>query len=112
MISAPTLGWRLFVPESWDPSSSAATSASRERRRKATMPDEAVHREKWRPGLEMIDEVTGWTGKPPLIVADAGYGDAAEFRQELDNRNVAYVVGVNNAHTAFTVDTPQRPETA
>jgi len=90
--------WRLFVPESWD----ADTAETAERRRKAAMPDDAKHREKWRLGLEMIDEVTGWTGTPPLIVADAGYGDAAEFRQELDNRNLTWVVGVNNAHTAFT----------
>jgi SRSO17 transposase len=51
--------WRLFVPESWDPSSSAATSATRERRRKTAMPADAVHREKWRLGLEMIDGVIG-----------------------------------------------------
>jgi SRSO17 transposase len=93
--------WRLFVPESWDP----ATPGAGERRRKTAMPADAKHREKWRLGLDMIDEVTRWGLQPPLIVADAGYGDAAEFRQELDNRNLPYVVGVNNAHTAFTEDT-------
>jgi SRSO17 transposase len=93
--------WRLFVPESWDP----ATPAAGERRRKAGMPADAKHREKWRLGLDMIDEVIGWGLRPPLIVADAGYGDAAEFRQELDNRTLPYIVGVNNAHTAFTEDT-------
>jgi SRSO17 transposase len=93
--------WRLFVPESWDP----ATPGTCERRRKAGMPDDAVHHEKWRLGLDMVDEVTGWGLRPPLIVADAGYGDAAEFRQELDNRSLAWIVGVNCAHTAFTEDT-------
>lgn len=97
--------WRLFVPESWDPSSSAATPETSERRRRAAIPDDAVHREKWRLGLEMIDEVTGWTGPPPLIVADAGYGDAAEFRQGLDDRSLTWILGVNSAHTAFTVGT-------
>jgi SRSO17 transposase len=93
--------WRLFVPDSWDPD----TPGAGERRRKAGMPDDARHREKWRLGLAMIDEVTGWGLRPPLIVADAGYGDAAEFRQELDNRDLTWVIGVNNAHTAFTEDT-------
>ncbi|WP_030443800.1 IS701 family transposase [Actinoplanes subtropicus] len=93
--------WRLFVPESWDP---AAPEAG-ERRRKAGMPADAKHREKWRLGLDMIDEAIGWGLRPPLIVADAGYGDAAEFRQELDNRHLPYIVGVNCAHTAFTEDT-------
>ena len=69
------------------------------------MPADATHREKWRLGLEMIDEAMGWGLRPPLIVADAGYGDAAEFRQELDNRGLAWIVGVNCAHTAFTADT-------
>jgi SRSO17 transposase len=69
------------------------------------MPADAVHREKWRLGMEMIDETLGWGVTPPLIVADAGYGDAAEFRQGLDDRALSYVVGVNCAHTAFTVDT-------
>ncbi|WP_250010007.1 transposase, partial [Actinoplanes sp. M2I2] len=36
-----------------------------------------------------------------------GYGDAAEFRQELDNRNLPYIIGVNSAHTAFTESTPR-----
>jgi SRSO17 transposase len=99
------IDWRLFVPASWDTGSSTATPAASERRRKASMPDDAVHREKWRLGLEMIDEATSWIGKPPLIVADAGYGDAAEFRQELDDRDLSWIVGVNCAHTAFTEDT-------
>ncbi|WP_203717893.1 IS701 family transposase [Asanoa siamensis] len=92
--------WRLFVPESWDP----ATPGTGERRRRAAMPAEAKHQEKWRLGLEMIDEAIGWGIRPPLIVADAGYGDAAQFRQSLEDRDLAYVVGVNNAHTAFTAE--------
>ena len=47
----------------------------------------------------------GLGAAPPLIVADAGYGDDAEFRQGLQDRGLTYVVGVNSAHTAFTVDT-------
>lgn len=56
-------------------------------------------------------QYTGTAGKVtncqigPLIVADAGYGDAAEFRQGLEDRNLNYIVGVNSAHTAFTIDT-------
>jgi SRSO17 transposase len=96
--------WRLFVPESWDPASDKATSETPERRRKTGMPDDVVHREKWRLGMDMIDEARGWGLTPPLIVADAGYGDAAEFRQGLEDRNLSYVVGVNCAHTAFTID--------
>ena len=99
------VNWRLFVPQAWDDSSTDALPDVAERRRRAAMPTDAVHREKWRLGVEMIDEVLGWGVRPPLIVADAGYGDAAEFRQALDDRGLTYVVGVNCAHTAFSVDT-------
>jgi SRSO17 transposase len=97
--------WRLFVPEAWDPGSDRAVSDVVKRRAAAAMPADAVHQEKWRLGLEMIDEVIGWGVAPPLILADAGYGDAAEFRQGLDDRDLPYIVGVNCAHTAFTVET-------
>jgi SRSO17 transposase len=97
------VNWRLFVPEAWDPAAGGPGVA--ERRRRAAMPDDAVHCEKWRLALDMIDEVVSWGLTPPLIVADAGYGDAAEFRQALQDRAMTYVVGVNSAHTAFTIDT-------
>src|SRR5919112_3080322 len=59
------VNWRLFVPESWDPSSGAATPETSERRRKAAMPADARHQEKWRLGPQVIDEVMGWGVTPP-----------------------------------------------
>ena len=56
---------RVLVPESWD----ASTPGTGERRRKAAMPADAEHREKWRLGLEMIDEVTRWGVTPSRSVA-------------------------------------------
>jgi SRSO17 transposase len=99
------INWRLFLPEAWDPASPEAAPDVTERRRNAAIPDQIGHREKWRLALGMIDEVIGWQLRPPLIVADAGYGDAAEFRQGLDDRDLAYVVGASSTHTAFTEDT-------
>jgi hypothetical protein len=61
--------WRLFVPEAWDPASSAAPPKVDERRRNAATPADAVHQEKWRLGMDMIDEARGWGLTPPLIVA-------------------------------------------
>lgn len=70
--------WRLFLPESWDPASPAATAGVDQRCARAQIPDDVGHREKWRLGLDMIDEVIGWGLRAPLIVADAGYGDEAK----------------------------------
>src|SRR3954463_13321426 len=68
------LNWRLFVPERWDDTLAATPEAAatiRDRRRRAGIPAEEGHREKWRLALEMIDELTGWNLAPPVVVADA-----------------------------------------
>ncbi|MFE3001822.1 transposase [Nocardia sp. NPDC059246] len=76
--------WRLFLPESWDdtltdtPEQKTAITA---RRTKAAVPEGERHRRKWEQSLEMIDELLRWgCPAPPVVVADAGYGDAAQFR--------------------------------
>ena len=101
------LDWRLFVPERWDDALAAAPEAAatiRARRTRAGMPDSVRHREKWRLALDMLDELAGWELTPPLLVADAGYGDNADFREGVTARGRAYVVQVNNNLTAHPAD--------
>lgn len=50
--------------------------------------------------LEMIDELAGWNLRPPLLTADAGYGQVAEFRQGLNDRGIAYIVATTSSTTA------------
>ena len=87
--------WRLFLPESWDPASRKASEDVDERRRKAAISDDISHREKWPLALDMIEELLQWGRQAPVIVADCGYGDAAEFRHELAERGLAYAVQVS-----------------
>ncbi|MDZ7884370.1 MAG: IS701 family transposase [Mycobacterium sp.] len=100
--SAP-LDWRLFMPQSWDvehaedPEERARIAT---RCRRAAIPADEHHRRKWKLALEMIDELIDWGRTPPPVIADAGYGDATEFRLELTERNIAYVVAVKAATTA------------
>ena len=104
--SAP-LDWRLYVPESWDdaaaedPDTAAAITA---RRRRSAIPDDERHRTKWRMALEMLDELIEWGRTPAVIVADAGYGDSATFRQQLTDRDLTYVVAVKGATLAHPAD--------
>ncbi|MFB9546429.1 IS701 family transposase [Micromonospora sagamiensis] len=93
-VASCPVDWRLFLPGSWDPASPEATDDVERRRARAQIPDDVGHREKWRLGLDMIDEVTGWGVTAPLIVADAGYGDSGEFRLGLTERGLSYVVQV------------------
>jgi SRSO17 transposase len=97
------LDWRIFLPESWD--------ADEERRRTAHVPDEVRHREKWRLALDMLDELAQWGLRPPLVVADAGYGEITAFRQGLDDRQIPYIVQVKSGTSAYGEHvTPARPE--
>lgn len=80
------LGWRLYLPESW------ANDA--ERRREAGIPEEVVFRKKWELALEIMDQVRAWGLPARVVLADAGYGDGTEFREELEKRGLSYVVGV------------------
>ncbi|MFC6023890.1 IS701 family transposase, partial [Plantactinospora solaniradicis] len=97
--------WRLFLPVSWDPDLAGDTADARHRRAKAAIPDDARHREKWRLGLDMIDEMIEWGLRPPLILADAGYGDTALFRHGLTERGLSYLVQVPTYIRAHPHDT-------
>jgi len=91
-MSVPA-AWRLYLPETW------ATHA--ERRKAAGVPDEVVFLEKWRIALEEIDRLLAEELPPAPVVADSGYGDTTEFREELTARGFSYVVGVKKATTVW-----------
>jgi SRSO17 transposase len=90
------LQWRLFVPQEW------AHDAGR--RQKTGIPPEVGHREKWRLALDTFDELAGWGLVPPVVVADAGYGQNADFRDGLSERGIGYVVAVRSDVTLHPHD--------
>jgi SRSO17 transposase len=67
------LDWRLFLPECWDNDA--------ERRAACRVPERVRHRPTWQLVLDMLDELDQWGLSPPVLVADAGYGEVGEFRQ-------------------------------
>jgi SRSO17 transposase len=115
--------WRLFCPESWDDAKlgdPVAAARARRRRERAGIPDDVRHTEKWRLALEMIDEMTGpggWGlleqvtaagGARPVVVADAGYGEGADFRLELADRGWRSVIAVKGTTSARPHDAVPR----
>ncbi|MFE5189892.1 IS701 family transposase [Streptomyces sp. NPDC056628] len=80
------LTWRLFLPREW--------AEDTVRRRRTGVPKDVGHREKWRLALDALDELAGWQLVPPVVVADAGYGQNADFRAGLAEREIPYVVGI------------------
>src|SRR6266540_1533281 len=95
------IDWRLFLPEEWD--------TDTERRRRAHVPQAERHRPKWQLALDMLDELADWGLAPPVLLADAAYGEVAEFRLGLEQRQLAYVVQVPGTISAYAEDVA--PET-
>ncbi len=96
------LDWRLFMPKEWD--------SDTERRAKSHVPDEVRHVEKWRLALQMIDELSDWGLEPPVVLADAGYGEITKFRAGLEERELDYVAQVKGKTSAYSEDTrPEQP---
>lgn len=90
------VNWRLFMPESWDPSSPRASPDVHRRRTAAAIPAGEGHRPKWQLGLECVDEALSWgLPAPAVLAADAGYGDTAAFRHGLTGRGIAYAVQIS-----------------
>jgi SRSO17 transposase len=70
------------------------------RRAASKLPDGERYRPKWMMALEILDELAGWGPRPPLLTADAGYGQVAEFRQGLTERGISYIVATTSSTTA------------
>jgi SRSO17 transposase len=106
------LDWRLFLPKSWD--DEAAEEAARAgvvaRRNRCGIPREEHHRPKWMMVVEMLDGLAEHGLRPPLLAADAGYGDSGPFRAALDERGISYIMQVKGDALAQAADTvPVQP---
>jgi SRSO17 transposase len=84
------LGFRLYLPQEWtdDPARCQA----------AGVPDTVGFRPNWQLALALIDQALEWgLTKPPVVLADAAYGEVTAFRQALEGRDLAYAVGISKA---------------
>jgi SRSO17 transposase len=75
------------------------------RRAACGVPDDERYRPKWMLALQMLDELAGWGQRPPVVVADAGYGQIAEFRNGLTSRDIRYILATTSTTTAYPADT-------
>ncbi len=89
------LDGELFLPESWD--------EDRTRCREAGIPDDMVHRPKWKIALELHDRVVGNGITFEWLTFDEGYGNNPEFLRELTSRNQHYVAEVPRSFTGWLV---------
>jgi SRSO17 transposase len=80
------IGMRLYLTEEW--------AIDDKRRAKAGVPNDVVFRKKGELALDLIDAAISWGLPQKIVLADAGYGDSGEFRRELADRGLHYVVAV------------------
>jgi SRSO17 transposase len=87
------IAMRLFLPEVW--------TNDRVRRETAGVPSSIEFQKKWEISLAQIDAALRWGVRRHVVLADAGYGDATEFRAGLRARGLRYVVGVQGDHRVW-----------
>jgi SRSO17 transposase len=107
--ASAAVNWRLFLPESWDDTTTTDVDVAawiRARRARSKIGEDVRHVEKWRLALDMLDEMTGAWRLPAdrPVVADCGYGDATGFRLGLTERGLTYVVAVKPTVSAYAAD--------
>jgi len=87
---------RLYLPESW--------TGSPERLEAAGVPERyRAERTKGQIALDLLDQVRGEELLPgDVVITDAGYGVAQDFRQGLTRRQLFYIAGVKSEMVVFT----------
>ena len=87
------IAWRLYLPESW--------AKDRKRRKEAGIPKEIPFATKPTIALQQIRQALAGEVTPAPVLADAGYGNDSQFREELTKLRLAYVVGIQESTTVW-----------
>lgn len=88
---------RLFLPESW-------TSDSARMERVGVPADHRAHRTKPEIALAEVDRLIDANVRFGCVLADAGYGLSAPFRQGLTARGLAWAVGIPRHQKVYPAD--------
>jgi SRSO17 transposase len=91
---------RLYLPESW--------AEDLERRKKVGVPDTIAFRPKWRIALDELQRVMGAGVRFGTVLADAGYGMCAEFRQTLTQMSLKWAVGISSEQKFYPANAGTR----
>ncbi len=91
------VGLRLFLPESW-------TSDPARLERSGVPPDRRDYRTKPEIALTEIDRIRAAGVRFGCVLADAGYGLSAWFRQGLSERGLTWAVGIPYKQKVYPAD--------
>lgn len=86
---------RPYLPEAW--------AKDADRRAKAGVPTAVLFRPKWKLALAEIARIREHGVEFGTVLADAGYGVCAEFRQALTAMNLRWAVGIGPEQKVYSV---------
>jgi len=95
------LALRLYLPETW--------ASDPERRARAKVPAAVTFQTKGDLALAELDRVTAAGVRFGLVLANAGYGTAAEFRSGLTARGLRWAVGILGVQKVYPADVTLAP---
>lgn len=95
------IGMRLYLPEEW--------TEDRERCAAAGVPEEVEFKTKWKIALDLLDAALSWGVRKHVVLGDAAYGDITEFRKELTQRQLKYLLAVQGALVVWEPGTGPNP---
>lgn len=95
------IGFRLYLPKEW--------TDDRERCNAAGVPVDVEFQRKWEIALDLIDAALSWNVRKHVVLGDAGYGDCQEFRDELTNRGLPYLLAVQGSIVVWAPGTGPMP---
>ena len=87
------IAFRLYLPEDW--------AKDKTRRRKAGVPDDVVFQTKPEISLAQIKAALDANVPRGVVLADAGYGNTTEFRDQLTAWGLSYAVGILSSTTVW-----------
>jgi SRSO17 transposase len=90
------VGLRLFLPADW--------CGDAGRRAAAGVPGTVEYRPKWKIALDEVDRVLASGARLGCVLADTEYGKVAGFRAGLDERRLAYAVGILPTQKVYPAD--------
>lgn len=90
------IDFELYLPKSW--------ANVRAKRNEARIPDDVAFKTKPELALDMIRRAVEDDIPRGVVLGDAGYGTSSEFRQELRDLGLHFVVGVMPQTKVWTVD--------
>ena len=93
---------RLYLPDQW--------CTDEKRRQKAKVPERISFLKKWEIALRQLDSALAWGVRRHIVLADAGYGESTDFRDELSRRGLQYLVGIAGEPVVWAPDSnPEIP---